>query len=82
VVVSNGDLIQTADLPVLLNPKHPSKPPVRVTPETDEQTMDEIERKAILDVLAQADGNISKAGRLLGLGRSTIYRKLRKYEKK
>jgi two-component system response regulator AtoC len=43
-------------------------------------TLDEIEREAILITLRMADGNQSKASRILGISRATLLRKLQKYE--
>jgi DNA-binding NtrC family response regulator len=39
-------------------------------------SMKELERKAIKDALRASNGNISKAARTLGLGRTTLYRKI------
>src|SRR5690606_30549886 len=42
-------------------------------------TLEEIEREAILITLRNADGNQSKAARILGISRATLLRKLQKY---
>ena len=39
-----------------------------------------IEKDAILKALRQSDGKLSKAAEILGWGRSTLYRKMKKYE--
>ncbi len=49
----------------------PAQPPV--------QTLDEIERDAIIAALARHNGNISQVVRELGIGRTTLYRKLKRY---
>ena len=41
--------------------------------------LDEVERKAILQALDGTDNNISAAARALGIDRSTLHRKLKKY---
>lgn len=41
----------------------------------------QLERRAILDALREADGDRTLAARLLGIGRTTIYRKLLEYQK-
>jgi two-component system, NtrC family, response regulator HydG len=47
---------------------------------TDRQlNLDELERTAIVSAIQKHRGNISNAARELGLGRTTIYRKIQKY---
>ena len=41
--------------------------------------MDEVERRYILRVLKQLDGNKTLAAWVLGIGRKTLYRKLVQY---
>ncbi|MEM1246607.1 MAG: sigma-54 dependent transcriptional regulator [Acidobacteriota bacterium] len=43
------------------------------------RTLDEIERDAILSAVERLGGNLSKVCKELGIGRTTLYRKLRKY---
>jgi transcriptional regulator with PAS, ATPase and Fis domain len=40
----------------------------------------DIERQAILNALAQVNGDKMRAARLLGIGKTTLYRKLKEYE--
>ena len=42
-------------------------------------TLDQLERRYILHVLEQEDGNQSKAAERLGIDRRTLYRKLKEY---
>ncbi len=44
------------------------------------ETLDELERQAIIDALRQSRGNRRKAARTLGIGERTLYRKLREYD--
>jgi ActR/RegA family two-component response regulator len=43
------------------------------------RTLAEVERQHITDVLAACEGNISEAARQLGIYRSSLQRRLRKY---
>ena len=43
------------------------------------QTLDTLEREAVAAALAQVQGNISRAARLLGVSRAALYRKLDKH---
>ena len=41
--------------------------------------LDEVERRAIIHALKVTDNNIADAARQLGIDRTTLYRKLKKY---
>ena len=43
------------------------------------QSLEELEKVAILEALDRCRWNISEVGRQLGIGRTTLYRKLRKH---
>jgi transcriptional regulator with AAA-type ATPase domain len=43
-------------------------------------TMDEIESKAIETAIHQFKGNLTEAARALGIGRATLYRKVKQYQ--
>jgi transcriptional regulator with GAF, ATPase, and Fis domain len=43
------------------------------------QTMDEIESKAIESAIVQYRGNLTEAAKALGIGRATLYRKVKQY---
>jgi transcriptional regulator with PAS, ATPase and Fis domain len=43
-------------------------------------SMDEIERKGILQVLRHHNGNLTKAAKQLNISRATLYRKMEKYQ--
>ena len=40
----------------------------------------EVEKRAILDAIAKLGGNKLEAARRLGIGKTTIYRRLKEYE--
>lgn len=45
-------------------------------------TMEQLEKFWILSAVQSANGSISKAARQLGMGRETVYRKVRLYNEK
>jgi PAS domain S-box-containing protein len=44
------------------------------------RSLDEVERDAIINAVALSEGNVSSAAKRLGVGRTTLYRKLEKYD--
>jgi len=51
------------------------------SPQRDELLpLEELERRAILRTLRETDGDKLAASRLLGIGKTTLYRKLKQYE--
>lgn len=44
------------------------------------QKMDEIEAKAIENAIVQYKGNLTEAAKALGIGRATLYRKVKQYQ--
>jgi DNA-binding NtrC family response regulator len=46
---------------------------------TDAHNLDELERKTILSAIQKYKGNMSKVAKELGVGRTTLYRKITKY---
>jgi len=42
-------------------------------------TMNQIESEAIINAIAQFKGNLTEAAKALGIGRATIYRKIKQY---
>ncbi len=77
VTLGSGPLIRPADLPS--NIQSPSPPSKAAFPESV-IPLEEMERQAILRALAGAGGDKLLAARRLGIGKTTLYRKLRKYQ--
>ncbi len=74
VVLGAGPLIQVKDLPSnLLYPMH------RTAQGSEVISLRELERRAILEALEVAGGDRQRAAKLLGVGRTTIYRKIKEY---
>ena len=94
VVLCQGTTITTGDLPQDLTmvqfppegttPQPPPKIseardyPIPPVPESGYQS--DAEGTRILEILAKCGGNKAKAARLLGIDRSTLYRKIRDFE--
>ena len=47
---------------------------------TDSYNMEDMEKQAIQNAIRNADGNLTQAAKALGVGRSTLYRKMEKYQ--
>jgi two-component system response regulator HydG len=75
--LSSANEIQTRDLPT-----HLSGAPAGLVarPVTGIVPMAELEKMTILNALAQVNGDKMVAARLLGIGKTTLYRKLKEYE--
>lgn len=76
VALSTDSVLQVSDLPTsVIRVDGNSSSDIR----EDLFSLDGIERRAILRALGEADGDKAEAAHLLGIGKSTIYRKLREY---
>jgi DNA-binding NtrC family response regulator len=70
VLLSQGETIESWDL--ALSRGEPTTSP-------GPRSLDELERDAIKEALARADGNVSLAAKALGVSRSALYRRLQRY---
>jgi len=76
-VMNSGPVIHTSDLPSYIMGKptqHINERPETIAPIAD------LERQAILGAIAQLHGDKLTAAKLLGIGKTTLYRKLKAYE--
>ncbi len=72
VILTEEKIIRSAD--VLINNVAPkSREP------SSQLTMDEMEKRFILQSLDQQEGNVSKTARMLGLTRTALYRRMKKH---
>lgn len=76
VILSGGRLITMADLPPSLLPGGHEKEPDAPSPQ---RSLEEVERRHILDVLRSTGGNKTRAAEILGISRPTLRSKLGKY---
>ncbi len=75
VALGSGPIVHVGDLPSSL--QYPTSERV---PEKDELLpLEELERRAILRTLRQTNGDKLAAARILGIGKTTLYRKLKQY---
>jgi two-component system response regulator HydG len=86
--LSTGPVLRLGDLPTQLQDfhLHTWRTPVArdedkpaVTSFADVTPLADLERQAILDTLRQLNGDKLTAARLLGIGKTTLYRKLKEY---
>jgi transcriptional regulator of acetoin/glycerol metabolism len=53
--------------------------PIAYTADSKIQKMDELEAHAIENAIVQYKGNLTEAAKALGIGRATLYRKVKQY---
>jgi two-component system response regulator HydG len=75
VALGTGPILHIADLPS--NLQHGSND--KLLESNELTTLDEMERRAILRALRETNGDKLAAARLLGIGKTTLYRKLKEY---
>jgi DNA-binding NtrC family response regulator len=76
VALGSGPILHVGDLPSGLHDAVGDR-----LPQADELLpLEELERRAILRALREAGGDKLAAARLLGIGKTTLYRKLKQYE--
>jgi DNA-binding NtrC family response regulator len=75
VALGSGPIVHVGDLPSNLH-----YPTSERAPERDELLpLEELERRAIIRMLRETKGDKLAAARLLGIGKTTLYRKLKQY---
>lgn len=78
---SKGDIILPQDLPWEIQTESYNPLPENHTRQGDVVlSMSELEKKSMLMALAKTNNNAIKAAEILGMGKSTFYRKLKRYE--
>jgi two-component system response regulator AtoC len=78
MILSDGNEIFPDHLPIELR-KGQADTPSDIVSETAALSLEAAEKKHITDVLMMMDGNKSKTSRVLGISRSTLREKLKKY---
>jgi DNA-binding NtrC family response regulator len=81
VTLGDRHIIDVSDLPPAIRTDQPS--PAALSPKDTASlsttALAEMERMTILRVFEQANGDKALAGRMLGISRATLYRKLKRY---
>ena len=86
IILADGDELGPEDFRQLLGSAAPSPgavkddQPARGEPPADHQTLRDIEKTSIERVLKSYDGNVALAARELGLTRTSLYRRIKKFE--
>ena len=78
LLVSDGAEVTVADLPAELR-DGPATPPAAELELDGVASLEDLERRAIEQALQRCGDNLSDAARRLGIGRSTLYRKIEQY---
>ena len=76
VALGSGPYVSVNDLPSSLQYPTSDRAPVR----EEMLPLEELERRAILSTLNQTGGDKQAAARALGIGKTTLYRKLKQYQ--
>jgi transcriptional regulator with PAS, ATPase and Fis domain len=81
VALGDGKIIEVSDLPpaVLSAAPTPEAPAAPVQGSLSSNDLEDIERATILRVFEQVNGDKVVAGKMLGISRATLYRKLKRY---
>src|SRR5256885_11462587 len=75
VALGSGPIVHVADLPS--NLQYPTTE--RVPDKNELLPLEELERRAVLRTLRETGGDKLAAARILGIGKTTLYRKLKQY---
>jgi two-component system, NtrC family, response regulator AtoC len=81
VTLGDRQIIDVHDLPPAIRTEQPSATPLSPQDSASISTtaLAEMERMTILRVFEQANGDKALAGKMLGISRATLYRKLKRY---
>lgn len=72
-LICESKIIELEDLPSHIKAKH-------CMPLLRPKTLEDIEREHIVNVLAETDGNQTRASEILGINRKTLYKKIKQYK--
>ncbi|MTK11533.1 MAG: AAA family ATPase [Clostridiaceae bacterium] len=78
--LSKSDIISHLFIPEYINENNKEVIDFSNNNEFKPDKLEEIEKSSIVKALEYCDGNVVKASKLIGIGKSTLYRKIKKYE--
>ncbi len=78
IALGSGPIVHVTDLPT--NLQYGNSTVQRAAEDAQMLPLDEMEKRAIYRALHEAGGDKLAAARLLGIGKTTLYRKLKQYE--
>src|SRR5712691_7265211 len=76
---TTGPMIHLGDLPAAISQLQGTDASANASNPNKIMPMSELERQTILNAIAQLNGDKLKAARMLGIGKTTLYRKLKEY---
>ena len=79
VVICQGKVIQPEDLPISTRMVETKNQKEKLSLEGQTLPLRELEKKYILNILDKTNWNISLSAKILGIDRSTLYNKIKKY---
>lgn len=71
-LLTDSGMIQPDDLPAHMKARHYESP-------HKSKTLEDIEKEHIINILAETEGNQTKASEILGINRKTLYKKIHRY---
>jgi two-component system response regulator HydG len=78
--LTSGPTVHLGDLPTALQNLNAQEPVVAVKVESSGiRTLAELEKRAILHAITTLNGDKLEAAKQLGIGKTTLYRKLKEY---
>ena len=72
-LLTDAEVIQPDDLPAHMKARHYESP-------HKSKTLEDMEKEHIINVLAETEGNQTKASEILGINRKTLYKKIHRYK--
>ncbi len=79
VVMCDHEELDVADIPPEIHQVHRLAAGSRAAGDLGGLSLNELEKQAIIDTLAQTGNNREKAAKILGIGERTLYRKIKEY---